>query len=66
MKINVGSSDRIIRILAGASIIAAGFVFQTWWGVVGLLPLVTGLTKTCPAYMPFGLSTCKLESEKQK
>lgn len=66
MKINIGSTDRIVRIIAGVLIIAVGFIYQSWWGAVGLLPLLTGFVKTCPAYLPFGLSTCKVDSIKQK
>jgi len=59
MKCNVGGTDRIIRIILGVVIILAGFYFKSWWGVVGILLIVTGLIRLCPAYMPFGFSTCK-------
>jgi hypothetical protein len=41
------------------AIIALGVVFQSWWGAIGLIPLFTGTTRWCPAYLPFGISTCK-------
>ena len=41
---NVGPLDRILRIIIGA------------WGWIGLLPLVTGLIGSCPAYMGGGPS----------
>jgi hypothetical protein len=59
MKCNVGGTDRIIRIILGVVIILAGFYFKSWWGVVGILLIVTGLIRLCPAYIPFGFSTCK-------
>lgn len=59
MQKNVGTPDRIFRILLGAGIISAGIYYQSWWGVVGLVPLVTASLGWCPAYLPFGLSTCK-------
>lgn len=59
MKCNVGGTDRIIRIILGVVIILAGFYFKSWWGVVGILLIVTGLVRFCPAYIPFGFSTCK-------
>jgi len=59
MKCNVGGTDRIIRIILGVVVILAGFYFKSWWGVVGILLIVTGLIKFCPAYIPFGFSTCK-------
>jgi hypothetical protein len=30
-----------------------------WWGLVGLVPLATGTLGWCPAYLPFGIKTCK-------
>ncbi|ALG66610.2 DUF2892 domain-containing protein [Beggiatoa leptomitoformis] len=61
MHANVGSVDKIIRIIAGVAILAAGFFFQSWWGLIGIVPLATALIGVCPAYMPFGLSTCKVD-----
>jgi len=58
MKPNVGSLDRITRILAGGAILGAGYYCKSWWGLVGLLPILTGLVRFCPAYLPFGLNTC--------
>lgn len=57
MKCNVGGIDRKLRIVAGLAIIAAGVYFQSWWGVIGMIPLVTGVIGWCPAYIPFGMST---------
>ena len=59
MKANVGSIDRTLRIIIGLLIIAAGFYFQSWWGLVGIVPLGTALIGWCPAYLPFGISTCR-------
>ena len=58
---NVGGADRIVRVIAGLAIIAAGVYFQSWWGVVCLVPLATATLGWCPAYLPFGFSTCKGE-----
>jgi hypothetical protein len=56
---NVGSIDRIARVLIGLALIAAAlFGWVGGWGWIGLLPLVTGLMGSCPAYLPFGFSTC--------
>lgn len=59
MKTNVGSPDRIIRIIAGLAILAAGYYYQSWWGLIGIVPLGTAAIGWCPAYLPFGISTCK-------
>lgn len=65
MKKNVGSADKWIRIILGALIIVLGLVNQSWWGLVGILPLVTAFMGVCPAYLPFGLSTCKTDLNKK-
>lgn len=59
METNVGSTDRLIRIIAGCVILLLGVVFQSWWGALGLVPLLTGLLRWCPAYLPFGFSSDK-------
>lgn len=47
---NVGSRDRIVRVVLGAGLLALVVVGpRTWWGLVGLVPLATGLFGTCPA-----------------
>ncbi len=56
---NVGGIDRAVRIGAGLAAIAAGLYFKSWWGAVGLVPLVTGLVRWCPLYCPLKLSTDK-------
>ena len=58
MKSNVGSIDRILRIIIGLAVLGAGYTFKSWWGLVGLLPLLTATIHFCPAYLPFGVSTC--------
>jgi hypothetical protein len=59
MKLNVGSADRVIRIVVGVAICAAGWYYHSWWGLVGVVPIVTAAIGWCPAYMPLGLSTKK-------
>lgn len=62
MKRNVGNVDRIVRIVAGLVILSLFFVLDDpyrWWALIGIVPLATGLTRRCPAYLPFGIHTCK-------
>lgn len=64
MKINVGTIDRVLRIVVGAALIglaATGTVGM--WGWIGVVPLATGLFKFCPAYAIFGLSTCPMDKK---
>jgi hypothetical protein len=54
--------ERVIRVLAGLGILSLAFVGpHTYWGFVGLLPLVTGLIGSCPVYTLFGISTCRIK-----
>lgn len=55
---NVGKIDRSVRILFGFAIIGTGFVFQGWWGAIGLVPLVTGFINWCPVYSMLRINTC--------
>ena len=59
MKSNMGSVDRILRGVVGVIIIAAGVYYNSWWGLIGLIPLLTAIVGWCPAYFPFRLSTKK-------
>ena len=56
---NVGGIDRILRIVVGLVLISLVFIGpQTPWGWIGVIPLVTALIGWCPAYVPFGISSC--------
>jgi len=59
MKRNMGSADRIVRTVVGLGIIAAGIYFKSWLGAIGIVPLATAFLGWCPAYLPFGISTCR-------
>lgn len=59
MKSNVGMVDRLMRIVLGLLIAIIGAWLNSWWGLVGLVPLATGIFKICPLYMPFKISTIK-------
>ena len=58
-KQNVGGIDRFLRLLVGLALIAMVFIGpKTPWGWLGLIPLVTGIFRSCPLYLPFGFNTC--------
>ncbi len=59
MKLNVGSIDRLLRIVVGLLIAILGVWFDSWWGLIGLVPLATGIFSFCPLYAPFKISTRK-------
>lgn len=63
MKKNIGSAERVVRILAGAAILSLAFVGpQSPWAYLGLVPIATGLTGWCPPYQLLGINTCKKEA----
>ena len=60
---NVGSVGRVFRVVAGLALIGASLFGAIGpWGWIGVVPLATGLFRFCPAYLPFGLSTCATKS----
>lgn len=65
MKPNVGSVDKVIRIIVGLGLIGvavAGLV--PWWvGAIGLVPLGTALMGWCPLYPLLGMNTCPTKKE---
>ncbi len=65
MEHNVGTADRAVRIIAGLAVIGAGVYYQSWWGAIGLVLLVTGIMRVCPAYMPLKMSTCGRKPEEK-
>ena len=60
MNRNTGSIDRIIRVAAGAALIALAWTGTIGaWGYIGFIPLITGSIGICPAYSLLGFSTCR-------
>ncbi|RLD60077.1 MAG: DUF2892 domain-containing protein [Bacteroidetes bacterium] len=58
MKCNVGKTDKIIRIVLGIIIGALGYYYQTWWGLVAIVPIGTALINFCALYPLVGVNTC--------
>ena len=63
MKENIGGIDRNLRLIVGILILAIGIAYESLWGLVGLIPIATAFMKWCPAYLPFGISTCKVKEK---
>ena len=60
---NEGTLDRAFRIILGLILLSLVFVGpQTLWGLIGLVPLATGLLGYCPEHQVFGFSTCPMKS----
>lgn len=64
LKKNVGGIDRSLRIVLGLAIAGAGVYFQSWWGLLGIAILLTGIFSFCGLYSLIGVSTCPVEPPK--
>lgn len=61
MNTNVGSIDRVVRIVLGLGFLSVVFLLEgsvRWLGLIGLVPLLTGIFSFCPLYTVFGIRTC--------
>ncbi len=61
MKKNVGNLDKSVRIVLAVIIFAAGLYFKSWFGLLGFVPLLTGLVNSCPLYACAGISTTEIK-----
>jgi hypothetical protein len=67
MKANVGGIDRAVRILAGLALLSLFFLLEgnaRYWGLIGIVPIFTGLFRYCPAYSLVGMNTCPMTRNK--
>jgi hypothetical protein len=61
---NEHSIERVLRVVVGLALLLMVVVGpKTPWGLLGLVPLVTGLVGSCPAYTLLGISTCPIKSK---
>ena len=63
MKFNVGSVDRVLRILAGLGLVAWALMGGPVWALIGVVPLATGTVAFCPFYPLLGMNTCPMKKE---
>lgn len=62
METNEGKLDRVIRVILGLVLLSLVVVGpQTLWGLVGIVPLMTGIAGFCPLYKLIGLKTCPIK-----
>ena len=56
---NVGSADRTVRVIVGLLLLSMLFIDGNarWFGLIGLIPLLTGSVGTCPLYSVFGFNS---------
>ncbi len=59
---NIGSTEKIIRILIGLALLSMLFWVEgnaRWWGLIGLVPIATALASWCPIWAAFGINTAR-------
>jgi len=62
---NEATFDRVLRVLLGVVLLSLVFVGpKTLWGLLGLVPLLTGAIGSCPIYTVLGISTCSTKNAK--
>ena len=62
MKVNSGTLDRVVRVVAGLVLIGLAATGRVGvWGYIGVVPLLTGAIGNCPLYSIFGINTCSLK-----
>ncbi len=62
MKPNIGKTDKWIRIILGLAVLSLLYFLDgnlRWLGLIGLIPLITGIINYCPLYALLGISTIK-------
>ena len=66
MKTNVGSIDKVIRLILAVALFSLFFILEgnaRYWALTGIVPLATALMNSCPIYSILGLSSCPMKSK---
>jgi hypothetical protein len=61
MSINVGSIDRVVRVVLGLALLSTFFLLEgplRWLALAGLVLLLTAAFGLCPLYSVLGINTC--------
>lgn len=61
---NVGGMDRTLRIVVGLALLSLFFLLEgnaRYWGLIGIVPILTGFFRFCPVYPLLGISTCPMK-----
>lgn len=69
MTTNMGSIDRVVRVVIGLALLSLIFLLEggaRWFGLIGIVPILTAVIGWCPAYLLFGISTCPRREGKAK
>lgn len=61
---NIGDIERVVRVVVGLGLLALVFVGpKTLWGLIGIMPIATGLSGWCPPYSLLGINTCGVKKD---
>jgi len=64
MKTNIHPIERAVRVIVGLVLVSMAFVGPAnLWFLLGIVPILTGLSGWCPPYQLLGISTCSLKKE---
>lgn len=63
MKCNIGKIEQIVRIVIGLGIVLIGLYYRSWWGIIGIVPIITGVSRYCPVSDVLGVSTCDAKNK---
>ena len=66
MNRNIGTVDRVVRIVLGVVVVAVGAWYRSWWGLIGIPLIATGIVRFCGLYVPFGINTCGIQTIPKK
>lgn len=64
MNANVGGIDRVLRIVVGIALLSLFFILEgnaRYFGLIGIVPILTGTFRFCPAYTLLGVNTCAMK-----
>lgn len=67
MKVNLGSIDKVVRVIVGLGLLSLLFLLDgksRLWGLIGLVPLLTAGIAFCPLYALIGINTCSIQKPK--
>ncbi len=67
MTTNMNGIDRFVRIIVGLGLCSLIFVLHSnarWWGLIGLIPLLTSLLGYCPLYRLVGIGKSSVSQAK--
>ncbi len=65
LKKNVGYMDSIIRVVLGALILSMGLFYDSYWGFIGLIPVISGAISFCPIYRLMRISSMDPNLERE-